>query len=526
MRASAACLRRQVFSLDTNIQRFFYHSDDVTAMAVLIRTHQAPDGTWMETNEPRNFRAREEWSKWFAYSAGIHKPNPTAWTPRDRTLPVHTDEFPCMRDGAIYDWRTWDLPNRCVVASGQRGRNPRIYVWRILPPRGEHSFEGQLLAKMSLGTRRREVGLLSFNSDGTYLIALSQDFEHHLTVFDWRKQTKIREGEGGGEGVECLRFNPYSGSAFASCGVKHLKFWELGDTDLECAVGLVGDIGEPLNQYVMAFHPRGITLSGNDNGEIYAWSNGVVSAKYERAHKSKVLGLLYVEGLALFSAGMGGEPKMWDPELRDTSTPIGCVDLKSFQPKGSPALLQKLSGRSMDWSTDPDLMRDIEDSNPVKDDPRTRRVRRACDPPVVCRPRVQGCAVGGHHLQRHPRPRHQRGCRLGPRRLAAHAPTERRLEKFRGGPSRRTVLVGHQRCQQLQGQVWGQAGAPAGGRLPLPGQRRQRPGIQAAQPSGPNGRVPLEARRVRQVCSWQQPLWDGRHGDSDAQRAHLRVSIV
>lgn len=110
---AATCV---VFALDTNIQRFFYHSDDVTAMALLVRTHQEVDGRWAETDRPRNFAAREEWGKWFAYSAGIHKPNPHAWSPLDRTLPVHTDEFPCMRDGQIYDWRTWDLPNRCIVA--------------------------------------------------------------------------------------------------------------------------------------------------------------------------------------------------------------------------------------------------------------------------------------------------------------------------------------------------------------------------------------------------------------------------
>ena len=232
---------------------------------------------------------------------------------------------------------------------------------------------------MGIGSKRREVGLLSFNSDGSLLIALSQDFEHHISVFDWRRETKIRDAEGGGEGVECLRFNPYSQSAFASCGKKHLKFWELGDAEAEVAVGLFGDLGEPTDQFVMAFHPRGITLSGNELGEIYAWSNGVVSAKYERAHKGKVIGLLFVDGVALFSAGTGGILKMWDPELKNTTTPLGIVDLKSFQPKGSPALLQKLSGRSMDWTTDAALMQDINDDNPVKDDP----ARGVCGAPAT-----------------------------------------------------------------------------------------------------------------------------------------------
>jgi len=125
-----------VYALDTNIQRFFYHSDDVTSLALLVRRYQKQDGSWEELTKPLSFKAREEWSKWFAYSSGVHVPNAKAWSSMNRTLPVHSDEWPCERDGMPYDWRTWDLPSRCIVASGQKGRNPRIYVWRIVNPRG------------------------------------------------------------------------------------------------------------------------------------------------------------------------------------------------------------------------------------------------------------------------------------------------------------------------------------------------------------------------------------------------------
>ncbi|KAJ1465048.1 hypothetical protein T484DRAFT_1648771, partial [Baffinella frigidus] len=33
------------------------------------------------------------------------------------------------------------------------------------------------------------------------------------------------------------RFNPYSDAAFATCGEKHLKYWELGDEDLQMSPG-------------------------------------------------------------------------------------------------------------------------------------------------------------------------------------------------------------------------------------------------------------------------------------------------
>ena len=257
------------------------------------------------------------------------------------------------------------------MASGQKGRNPRIYVWRIVNPRGESTFVNQLLASLSVGAKRREVVQLSFNSSGSLLVALSHDFEHSLTIFDWRKGTKIREGKGHGDLVECVRFNPFSSSAFASCGVKHLKFWEMGDADtgMEMAVGLFGELGQPIDINCIEFHPRGLTFTGNDKGEIYIWSNGIVSALYPNAHKGKVMGLLFVEGVALFSAGIGGCICMWDPELKDKTNPIGKLDLNSFFRNGSPRMLQRLSGRSMDWSTSPDLLKVLSDDNIVLDAP-------------------------------------------------------------------------------------------------------------------------------------------------------------
>ena len=120
------------------------------------------------------------------------------------------------------------IASRCIVASGQMGRNPRIYVWRIPLYRGDFDFSNQVLAKLSLGRKRRQVSALSFNGTGKFLCALSEDLDHSIFVFDWRKEEVVREAKGHGGLVDCLLFNPYGDRAFASCGEKHLKFWEMG----------------------------------------------------------------------------------------------------------------------------------------------------------------------------------------------------------------------------------------------------------------------------------------------------------
>ena len=102
-----------VYDVFNNIQRFFYHSDDVTSMALLVRMHQRGDGSWIELDKPLGPDALMEWSHWFTYNKGIHIPSEKSWSPDMRTLPVHTDEFPNKgEDGKPYDWRTWDIPNR------------------------------------------------------------------------------------------------------------------------------------------------------------------------------------------------------------------------------------------------------------------------------------------------------------------------------------------------------------------------------------------------------------------------------
>lgn len=97
---AATCV---VFDSPNNVQRFFYHSDDVTAMALLIRMQQAMDGSWAELNKPPTLLVKSEWEKFAAYNKGVHTPSERAWSAKERTLPVHSDEWPCMQDGQIYD---------------------------------------------------------------------------------------------------------------------------------------------------------------------------------------------------------------------------------------------------------------------------------------------------------------------------------------------------------------------------------------------------------------------------------------
>ena len=57
--------------------------------------------------------------------------------------------------------------------------------------------------------------------DPRYLAAMAGDSDHTISVFDWRKRVRLAEGKGHNGCVDSLKFNPFSASAFASCGEKH-----------------------------------------------------------------------------------------------------------------------------------------------------------------------------------------------------------------------------------------------------------------------------------------------------------------
>ena len=54
------------------------------------------------------------------------------------------------------------------------------------------------------------------------------------------------------------------------------------------AAGLFGDVGSPVLQNMLCFTPHGNTLSGTQDGDVFVWSSGTVTAKIEAAHKAEV----------------------------------------------------------------------------------------------------------------------------------------------------------------------------------------------------------------------------------------------
>ena len=83
-----------VFDIESNIQRFFHHSDNVTAVTLLRRVYQKPDASWTEMDRPIGAKAAHEWHKWECFNKGVYKPGPKDWTPESLLLPQTSDDYP------------------------------------------------------------------------------------------------------------------------------------------------------------------------------------------------------------------------------------------------------------------------------------------------------------------------------------------------------------------------------------------------------------------------------------------------
>ena len=92
-------------------------------------------------------------------------------------------------------------PGGSIVASGQVGKDPEVYVWDSAqtPP-----APLQLLT----GVHERAVCCLGFSPDGVLLCSCGEDNNHAVAVHEWRGGALLAKVRGSNAPVYSLRFNP------------------------------------------------------------------------------------------------------------------------------------------------------------------------------------------------------------------------------------------------------------------------------------------------------------------------------
>lgn len=127
-----------------------------------------------------------------------------------------------------------------IVASGQFGASPRVFIWSADTQKGPEGRPEPILLQLPYGAR--SVCCLCFSQNGEQLVTVSTDQAHTVTLWDWRADPgrQVLATANGFSGdptqINGVVWNPWringsntlssaSNYDFITFGVKHIKFW-------------------------------------------------------------------------------------------------------------------------------------------------------------------------------------------------------------------------------------------------------------------------------------------------------------
>ncbi|WAR18910.1 EMAL6-like protein [Mya arenaria] len=206
-------------------------------------------------------------------------------------------------------------PDKNQVATGQTGKDPYICVW-----------DSNTLATQSIlkGGPKNGIGAVSFDREGQRLVSVGLDPHATIHVWEWRKGKVIATVRGHTDRVFDIKFSPYQENLIVSCGVKHIKFWNLCGNALTASKGIFGKEGEIQTVLCVCAGSNDTTYSGTLSGDVYIWRGNRLDRIVQAAHKGAIYTLdMTDEGFS--SGGKDGTVRLWDLDFK----PIATINLSS-----------------------------------------------------------------------------------------------------------------------------------------------------------------------------------------------------
>ena len=205
-----------------------------------------------------------------------------------------------------------------LVATGERGPHPVIYVWDADTLQVKRAFKGHT----------KGVAQLAFSADGRRLVSVGSDNDH--TVMVHCLDTKLCLGRQKGDcrailGVACAPpaataaagdTTTTTSPAFITVGVRHAYFWYLSPRGLRRRRALLGARGRQQTLYSAAFLPDGRAVVGTRDGNLYVWSGQDRKlTSIVRAHDGPVYCVFVDADGAVHSGGGDCAAKVWSSNL-------------------------------------------------------------------------------------------------------------------------------------------------------------------------------------------------------------------
>ncbi|KAJ5074830.1 hypothetical protein M0811_07873 [Anaeramoeba ignava] len=208
-------------------------------------------------------------------------------------------------------------PSRQIFATGDSSEKPLLCVWGIGNSR-----------PISYFSPPHDSGIyaVTFSKDGTLLASVGLDDNHTICIWDWENNKLICSKSGHPNKVLCLECDPKNNSKFVTCGISHIRSWELSNDNLSFIEGSFGDKEIPM-LLSLAVSKNNEACVGTPTGEILVWDmkNNQLTNSF-RAHTGPCIVIRYTSDESfLLSGGKDGKVVLWDSKTKERKQTISSI---------------------------------------------------------------------------------------------------------------------------------------------------------------------------------------------------------
>uniref|UniRef100_A0A3Q2VHR0 EMAP like 4 n=1 Tax=Haplochromis burtoni TaxID=8153 RepID=A0A3Q2VHR0_HAPBU len=239
----------------------------------------------------------------------------------ERTQRHYLGHSECVKCLAIH-------PDKIRIATGQlagvdKDGRAQVHVWDSVSLAKLHVI-GEL-------TFERGVGSLAFSKvdSGRHLSVIDDSNDHMLTVWDWKKESKIAEIKTTNDVVLVVEFHPTDQNTIVTCGKSHIFFWSWNGNALARKQGIFGKYEKPKFIQCLAFLSTGDIVTGDSGGRLLVWTRSATenpAGKGPRAfrilhhvdgHEGSVFCMCGMRSGMLLTGGKKDQKIiLWDHELQ------------------------------------------------------------------------------------------------------------------------------------------------------------------------------------------------------------------
>uniref|UniRef100_A0AAX7TT02 EMAP like 4 n=1 Tax=Astatotilapia calliptera TaxID=8154 RepID=A0AAX7TT02_ASTCA len=226
----------------------------------------------------------------------------------ERTQRHYLGHSECVKCLAIH-------PDKIRIATGQlagvdKDGRAQVHVWDSVSLAKLHVI-GEL-------TFERGVGSLAFSKDsGRHLSVIDDSNDHMLTVWDWKKESKIAEIKTTNDVVLVVEFHPTDQNTIVTCGKSHIFFWSWNGNALARKQGIFGKYEKPKFIQCLAFLSTGDIVTGDSGGRLLVWTRTFRILHHVDGHEGSVFCMCGMRSGMLLTGGKKDQKIiLWDHELQ------------------------------------------------------------------------------------------------------------------------------------------------------------------------------------------------------------------